>query len=72
MSRTVLLDPPYADQAGALLARMMPGDVPPNGVFRMFAKNLPMAGAMHGQGRRPQRQVLPGQRHRRSDPRRGH
>ncbi|WP_370417702.1 hypothetical protein AB8O64_02950 [Streptomyces sp. QH1-20] len=47
MSRTALLEPPYTDPAGALLARMMPGDVPPIGLFRMFAKNLPMAGAMH-------------------------
>lgn len=51
MSRIALLEPPYADQAGALLARMMPGDVPPIGLFRMFARNLPMASAMHGWGR---------------------
>ncbi|MFG3118019.1 PhzF family phenazine biosynthesis isomerase [Streptomyces sp. NPDC048197] len=36
---------------GALLARMMPGEAPPIGLFRMFARNLPMAGAMHGWGR---------------------
>lgn len=51
MSRIALLEPPYTDEAGALLARMMPGDVPPIGLFRMFARNLPMAGAMHGWGR---------------------
>ncbi|MFJ6438568.1 carboxymuconolactone decarboxylase family protein [Streptomyces sp. NPDC091416] len=51
MPRIALLEPPYTDQAGALLARMMPGDVPPIGLFRMFARNLPMAGAMHGWGR---------------------
>ncbi|WP_329390059.1 hypothetical protein OG625_38060 [Streptomyces sp. NBC_01351] len=51
MSRIALLNPPYTDQAGALLARMMPGDAPPIGLFRMFATNLPTAGAMHGRGR---------------------
>ncbi|WP_187363783.1 hypothetical protein [Streptomyces piniterrae] len=51
MSRIALLEPPCNDQAGALLARMMPGDAPPIGLFRMFARNLPMAGAMHGRGR---------------------
>jgi alkylhydroperoxidase family enzyme len=51
MSRIALLEPPYDDEAGALLARMMPGGVPPIGLFRMFARNLPMAGAMHGWGR---------------------
>ncbi|WP_167493514.1 carboxymuconolactone decarboxylase family protein [Amycolatopsis circi] len=51
MSRIALVEPPYADQAGALLARMMPGDEPPIGLFRMFARNLPMAGALHEWGR---------------------
>ncbi|UYM04196.1 carboxymuconolactone decarboxylase family protein [Solicola gregarius] len=51
MSRIALLEPPYADQAGALLARMMPGDASPIGLFRMLARNLPMASAMHGWGR---------------------
>ncbi|MBL1100276.1 hypothetical protein [Streptomyces coffeae] len=51
MSRIALLEPPCTDQAGALLARMMPGDAPPIGLFRMFARNLPMADAMHGWGR---------------------
>ncbi|WP_371622297.1 hypothetical protein OG245_04755 [Streptomyces sp. NBC_01116] len=49
MSRIALLEPPCTDQAGARLARMMPGDAPP--LFRMFARDLPMAGAMHGWGR---------------------
>ncbi|MEU7580283.1 hypothetical protein AB0B50_22105 [Streptomyces sp. NPDC041068] len=40
MSRLALLEPPYADRAGALLARMMPGDVPPIGLFRMFAERV--------------------------------
>lgn len=43
MPRIALLEPPYTDQAGELLARMMPGDAPPIGLFRMFARNLPMA-----------------------------
>ncbi|MFJ4585442.1 hypothetical protein [Streptomyces echinatus] len=47
MSRIALLEPPYTDQVGALLARMMPGEAPPIGLLRMFARNLPMAGAMH-------------------------
>lgn len=51
MSRIALLEPPYSDRAGALLARMMPSNTQPIGLFRMFARNLPMAGAMHGWGR---------------------
>ncbi|MGW1376915.1 hypothetical protein ACWD6P_21940 [Streptomyces sp. NPDC002446] len=51
MSRIALLEPQCTDQAGALLARMMTGDAPPIGLFRMFARNRPMAGAMHGWGR---------------------
>lgn len=51
MSRVDLLEPPCTDQAGARLARMIPGDAPPIGLFRMFARDLPMAGAMHGWGR---------------------
>ncbi|WP_037622105.1 carboxymuconolactone decarboxylase family protein [Streptomyces aureus] len=51
MSRIAPLDPPYTDRAGALLARMMPGEAPPIGLFRMFARNIPMAEAMHGWGR---------------------
>ncbi|MGX8903727.1 hypothetical protein ACR820_00310 [Streptomyces netropsis] len=51
MSRIALPEPQCTDQAGALLARMVPGDAPPIGLLRMFARNLPMAGAMHGWGR---------------------
>ncbi|WP_425838606.1 carboxymuconolactone decarboxylase family protein [Streptomyces fractus] len=51
MPRIAPLDPPYTDQAGALLARMMPGEAPPIGLFRMFARNLSMADAMHTWGR---------------------
>ncbi|MFJ9855806.1 hypothetical protein [Streptomyces sp. NPDC101150] len=66
MSRIALLEPPCTDQAGALLARMMPGDAPPIGLFRMFARNLPMAGAMRGWDRyelRSQLTSLDGGRH---------
>ncbi|PTM92903.1 MULTISPECIES: carboxymuconolactone decarboxylase family protein [unclassified Streptomyces] len=51
MSRIALLEPPYTDQAGAQLARMMPAGAEPIGLFRMFARNLPMTGAMHEWGR---------------------
>ncbi len=51
MPRLALLEPPFDDRAGALLARMMPGDAPPIGLFRLFARNPPMADAMHGWGR---------------------
>ncbi|GCD45020.1 hypothetical protein GKJPGBOP_04740 [Streptomyces paromomycinus] len=51
MPRMTLLEPPYADRGGALLARMMPGGGPPVGPFRMFAGNFPMTGAIHGWGR---------------------
>jgi alkylhydroperoxidase family enzyme len=51
MPRIAPLVPPYTDQAGALLARMTSRDAPPIGLFRMFARNLPMAGAMHEWGR---------------------
>lgn len=51
MPRIAPLEPPYSDQADALFARMTPGGAPPIGLFRMFARNLPMTGAMHGWGR---------------------
>ncbi|MFD9902764.1 carboxymuconolactone decarboxylase family protein [Streptomyces sp. NPDC059063] len=51
MPRIALLEPPYTEEAGAQLARMMPAGAPPIGLFRMFARNLPLAGAMHPWGR---------------------
>ena len=45
------LEPPYADQAGAQLASMMPAGAPPVGLFRVLARHLPMTSAMHGWGR---------------------
>ncbi|WP_433527038.1 carboxymuconolactone decarboxylase family protein [Nocardia pseudovaccinii] len=50
MSRIDPLEPPYTDAAGELLARMMPSGAPPIALFRLFARNLPMATAMHGWG----------------------
>ncbi|MFF5295742.1 carboxymuconolactone decarboxylase family protein [Paractinoplanes globisporus] len=51
MPRIAVLQPPYAEEAAAQLAGMMPAGVPPIGLFRMFARNLPMTRAMHGWGR---------------------
>lgn len=51
MSRIAVLQPPYTDEVAAQLASMMPAGVPPIGLFRMFARNLPMTRAMHGWGR---------------------
>lgn len=51
MSRIALLELPYTDQAGELLARMTPGDAPPIGVLPRFARNLWVVGAMHAWGR---------------------
>lgn len=46
------LEPPFSPDAGALLARMMPGrmPVPPLALFRVLATHLPLATAMHGLG----------------------
>ncbi|MEU5287026.1 hypothetical protein N7925_01050 [Streptomyces sp. CA-278952] len=51
MSRIALREPPCTDQASARLAHTVPKGAPPIGLFRMFARNLPMAGTMHGWGR---------------------
>ena len=51
MSRIALVEPPYEPEVGAQLGSMMPAGVPPIGLFRMFARNLPMTSAMHGWGR---------------------
>ena len=50
MPRIAPLEPPYTAEAGAQLASMMPAGVPPIGLFRVFARHLPMTGAMHGWG----------------------
>ncbi|ACU76313.1 carboxymuconolactone decarboxylase [Catenulispora acidiphila DSM 44928] len=41
------LSPPYSAEAADLLDRMMPGDQEPIALFRTFARNLPMAEALH-------------------------
>ncbi|GAA3219367.1 carboxymuconolactone decarboxylase family protein [Actinocorallia longicatena] len=51
MARIAPLEPPYSPEADALLTGMMPPGQPPIGLFRLFARNLPMAAAMHGWGR---------------------
>lgn len=50
MARIDPLAPPYEPQAADLLAAMMPPGVPPIGLFRTFARNLPMTAAMTGWG----------------------
>lgn len=44
------LEPPYESDADAQLQRMMPPGVPPIGLFRTFARNLPMTEAMGSWG----------------------
>lgn len=50
MFRIAPLEPPYTEESGALLAAMMPAGAPPIALFRLFARNMPMATAMHGWG----------------------
>jgi alkylhydroperoxidase family enzyme len=51
MPRIAALQPPYSKEADTLLAAMMPPGQPPIALFRLFARNLPMAQAMHSWGR---------------------
>ena len=44
------LTPPYEPAVAAQLASMMPPGMPPIGLFRTFARNLPMAEAMGAWG----------------------
>lgn len=44
------LEPPYEPAVAAQLESMMPSGVPPIGLFRTFARNLPMAEAMERWG----------------------
>ncbi|MFC9998658.1 carboxymuconolactone decarboxylase family protein [Nocardia sp. NPDC127526] len=50
MPRIEPLEPPYTEETGALLERMTPPGAPPIALFRLFARNPPMATAMHGWG----------------------
>ncbi|MEU7908903.1 carboxymuconolactone decarboxylase family protein [Actinoplanes sp. NPDC049118] len=51
MSRIPPLDAPYPADVAAQLESMMPAGVPPIGLFRTFARNLPMTVAMSDWGR---------------------
>lgn len=51
MARILALEPPFTPDVAAQLATMMPAGVPPIGLFRTFAKNLPMTMAMSNWGR---------------------
>jgi alkylhydroperoxidase family enzyme len=51
MTRIAPLLPPFPPAEGAQLAAMMPAGAAPIGLFRTFARNLPMTVAMSGWGR---------------------
>ena len=51
MARIAPLEPPFTADVATRLAAMMPPGQPPIGLFRTFAKNLPMAEAMTHWGR---------------------
>ncbi|GAA3284310.1 hypothetical protein GCM10010493_75920 [Streptomyces lavendulae subsp. grasserius] len=48
MPRIALTEPQCTGQASALPARTTTGDASPIGLFRMSARGLSVAGAMHG------------------------
>jgi alkylhydroperoxidase family enzyme len=50
-ARIAPLAPPYESTVATQLEAMMPSGVPPIGLFRTFARNLPMTRAMGGWGR---------------------
>jgi len=51
--RVPALEAPFAPEAAASLEQMMPSDrgIPPLALFRTFARDLPLAGAIHPLGR---------------------
>jgi alkylhydroperoxidase family enzyme len=51
MARIPALEPPFAPGVADQLAAMMPAGVPPIGLFRTFARNMPMTVAMSQWGR---------------------
>ena len=51
MARIAPLDPPFTPEVAAQLDSMMPAGVPPIGLFRTLARNLPTTVAMSGWGR---------------------
>jgi alkylhydroperoxidase family enzyme len=50
VNRIEPLQPPYEPSVGTQLERMVPPGVPPIGLFRTFARNLPMTEAMSSWG----------------------
>ncbi len=50
MSPIAPLEAPFEPEVAAQLEQMMPSGVPPIGLFRTFAKNLPMTAAMRPWG----------------------
>ncbi|HZC74094.1 MAG TPA: carboxymuconolactone decarboxylase family protein [Jatrophihabitans sp.] len=50
VTRIAPLSPPYEPEVAEQLARMMPAGAEPIGLFRVFARNLPMARAMFSLG----------------------
>jgi alkylhydroperoxidase family enzyme len=48
--RIAPLEPPFEAEVAEQLTAMMPPGVPPIGLFRTFARNLPMTRAMHTWG----------------------
>lgn len=50
MSRIAALEAPFEPDVADVLAGMMPPGVPPIGLFRTFANNVPMTDAMRGWG----------------------
>jgi alkylhydroperoxidase family enzyme len=51
MTRIPALEPPFTPDVAAQLATMMPAGVPPIGLFRTFARNMPMTTGMSRWGR---------------------
>lgn len=49
-SRIPPIEAPYPAEAAAVLRRMMPGDEQPIALFRMYARHVPLAEALHGWG----------------------
>jgi alkylhydroperoxidase family enzyme len=50
VSRITALEAPFDPDVAEVLEAMMPSGAPPIALFRTFARNLPMARAMHGWG----------------------
>ncbi|QZY14329.1 hypothetical protein [Streptomyces decoyicus] len=44
------VEAPCSPEAAAVLRRMMPGDEEPLALFRLYARKVPLAEALHGWG----------------------